>query len=504
MQKILILDLGGKYDLLGARRIRECHVFCEVHRACDMTPDKIRAFNPQGIVITGSAGGGAAIDSEIFQMGIPVLGIGLGCQAMVSALGGCVEQTGSSEYGRTLTKLDNSDFLFAELPPMTISWMDWDSQITRLPEGFTATASTDNCPIAAFSCPQRRLYGLQFHPASALTEGGLKMLDRFLKGVCGLDDFWRMDNIINSSISQLRQRIGSRKVLLALSGGVDSSVAAALLSRAVGSQLTCIFMDHGMLRTDEGDQVEAFFSRNDMHFVRVNAAERFMSRLAGVEDPDEKRRIVGEEFVKVFEEQAKKLGTVDFLAQGTIYPDILESGLGYADVIKSPRDMGGLPEHIDFKELIEPLRMLFKEEVRELGRAMGLPEFLISRQPFPGPGLAIRIVGEITPEKIRVLQAADYIFTTELEKAHMNKHVGQYFAVLTDTRLYHTRDGQRRHDYCLALRAVTTDDYLTAKWSRLPYELLDKISTRLMAEVRGISRVVYDITNKPPTTIEWE
>lgn len=504
MQKILILDLGGKYDLLGARRVRECHVFCEVRRACDMPPAKIRDFNPQGIVLTGSAGGCAQLDPEIFQMGIPVLGIGLGCQAMVTALGGCVEQTGEREYGRTLTKLNNDDLLFADLPPMSISWMDWDSQITRLPEGFVATASTEKCPYAAFSCPDRQLYGLQFHPASTLTEGGMKMIDRFLKVVCGLDDSWRMENIINQSIEQLRRRIGSRKVLLALSGGVDSSVAAALLSRAVGSQLTCIFVDHGMLRMDEGDQVEAFFSRNDMHFIRVNAAERFLTQLAGVEDPDEKRRIIGEEFVKVFEEQAKKLGTVDFLAQGTIYPDILESGLGYADVIKSSRDMGGLPEHLEFRELIEPLRMLFKEEVRELGRAMGLPEFLISRQPFPGPGLAIRIVGEITPEKIRILQAADHIFTTELEKAHMNKLVGQYFAVLTDTRLYHTRDGQRRHDYCLALRAVTTDDYLTGKWSRLPYELLDKISTRLMTEVHGLSRVVYDITNKPPATIEWE
>ena len=504
MQKILILNLGGKYDLLGARRIRECHVFCEVHRACDMTPDKIRAFNPQGIVITGSTGGGTTINTEIFRMGIPVLGIGLGCQSMVTALGGCVERTDDGEYGRTLTRLDNSDLLFTDLPPMTISWMDWDSQITQLPEGFTPTASTDKCSIAAFSCPERRLYGLQFHPASALTEGGLKMIDRFLKVVCGLDDSWRMDNIINSSIAQLRRRIGHRKVLLALSGGVDSSVAAALLSRAVGSQLTCIFVDHGMLRMDEGDEVEAFFSRNDMRFIRVNAAERFLSRLAVVTDPEDKRRIIGEEFVKVFEEQAQKLGTVDFLAQGTIYPDVLESGLGYADVIKSPHDMGSLPEHLEFRELIEPLRLLFKEEVRELGRAMGLPEFLISRQPFPGPGLAIRIVGEITEEKIRILQAADRIFTTELESAHMNKLVGQYFAVLTDTKLYHNRDGLRRHDYCLALRAVTTEDYLTAKWSRLPYELLDKISTRLMTQVRGVSRVVYDISNKPPTTIEWE
>ncbi len=504
MRKILILDLGGKYDLLGARRVRECHVFCEVCRADSVDPEKIQAMDVGGLILTGSIGGNAAIDPAILKMGLPVLGIGLGCQAIVTALGGEVQEDTSKEYGRTLTRLDDGDLLFAGQPSMTITWMDRDSQIHRLPEGFTATASTAACPIAAFSCPERKLYGMEFHPAPSHTEGGIQMIDRFLKKICGMEPDWQMEKVIDQSIRELRQRIGKRKVLLALSGGVDSSVAAALLSRAVGSQLTCIFVDHGMLRKDEGDQVEAFFSRNDMNFIRVNAAQRFLARLEGVTDPDDKRRIIGEEFVKVFEEQAKKLGAVDFLAQGTIYPDILESGLGYADVIRSDRDMGDLPEHLEFKELVEPLRMLFKEEVRELGRTMGLPEFLISRQPFPGPGLAIRIVGEITPEKIRILQAADQIFTGELEKAHMNSHVGQYFAVLTDTKLYGSHNGRRTHDYCLALRAVSTDDFMTAKWARLPYELLDKISTRLMTEVDGLSRVVYDISNKPPATIEWE
>ncbi len=502
MQKILILDLGGKYELLGARRVRECHVFSEVCRVADMTLDKIRSFGASGIILTGSAGGDLTVDPALFSMGLPVLGIGLGCQAMAAALGGQVESGASKEYGRTLTNLDEGDLLFSGLPPMTISWMDRDSQITRLPEGFSPTASTEKCPIAAFSCPERKLYGLQFHPEASHTEGGTQMIDRFLKNVCGMEPDWKMENVIDESIRELRQRIGNRKVLLALSGGVDSSVAAALLSRAVGSQLTCIFVDHGMLRKDEGDQVEAYFSRSDMNFIRVNAAGRFLTRLEGVSDPDRKRQIIGEEFVRVFQEQAKKLGALDFLAQGTIYPDILEAG--YADVIKSHRDMGGLPEHLEFKELLEPLRMLFKEEVRSLGRTMGLPEFMISRQPFPGPGLAIRIVGQITPEKLRILQAADQIFTGELEKAHMNSHVGQYFAVLTDTQLCGSRNGRPTQDYCVALRAVSTDDFMTAKWSRLPYELLDKISTRLMTEVDGLSRVVYDISNKPPATIEWQ
>lgn len=495
MQKVLVLNYGGQYDQLIARRIRECHVFCEVYPATTKIDD-LRRRAPIGIVLTGTPR--QSIDPALFALGVPVLGVGPCCAAMAAALGGQTRPV-SPVHGRTLTKLNETAALFAGFPPVTISWMDYTEEITALPEGFLATASTSDSPIVAFSCPERRLYGTQFHPEALNTEGGSQILKRFLQEICGAGEEWRMDNVIQTSVSDIRRRVGSRKVLLALSGGVDSSVAAALLSRAIGSQLTCIFVDHGMLRKDEGDQVEHFFSRMDLNFIRVNAADRFLKRLEGVTEPDEKRRIVGEEFVKVFEEEAKKIGAVDFLAQGTIYPDILENGQGYNDVIRSSRDMGGLPEHIKFKELIEPLRLLFKDEVRLLGRTMGLPDYLVGRQPFPGPGLAIRIVGEITPKKIEILRQADYIFSGELEKAHMHEHVGQYFAVLTDTRL-----GRSGQDYCLALRAVNTDDFTTAKWTRLPYELLDRISATIVREVPGISRIVYDITSKPPATIEWE
>lgn len=503
MQKVLILNYGGQHDQLIARRVRECHVFCEVRPVSVMTMDKIRAFAPIGIILSGEPLTAQEIDAKIFDLGVPVLGIGGCCTAMAELLGGTAVAS-ERVYGRTLTNLSENSVLFGGFPPITISWMDHDRQIASLPNDFLITARTNNCPIAAFSCPERKIYGMQFHPEAAHTEGGPQILKRFLTEICGADEQWRMENVINWAISDIRRRVGDRRVLLALSGGVDSSVAAALLSRAVGSQLTCIFVDHGMLRQDEGDQVEAFFSRMDLHFIRVNAAQRFLSRLEGITDPDDKRRIVGEEFVRVFEEEAKKLGTVDFLAQGTIYPDILENGQGYADVIKSPREMGDLPEHIEFKELIEPLRMLFKDEVRQLGRTMGLPEFLVGRQPFPGPGLAIRIVGNITPEKIAILRQADHIFATELEKAHMHDHIGQYFAVLTDTQFYRSAKDSRSQEYCLALRAVTTDDFSTAKWARLPYELLDHLSGMIIKEVPGIARVVYDITSKPPATIEWE
>ena len=498
MQKVLILNYGGQYDQLIARRIRECRVFCEVRPAAAMTMDKLRAFAPVGVILTGDPLQSQPIDPCVFELGVPVLGVGPCCAAMAETLGAKTRPV-MPVHGRTLTRLTENSALFAGFPPVTISWMDYNREITNLPDGFVATASTSDSPIVAFSCQERKLYGTQFHPEAFHTEGGTQIIKRFLKEICGADEDWQMENVIRYAVNDIRRRVGDRKVVLALSGGVDSSVAAALLSRAVGSQLTCIFVDHGMLRKDEGDQVEHYFSRMDLNFVRVNAGERFLNRLAGVTDPDEKRRIVGEEFVRVFEEEAKKLGTVDFLAQGTIYPDILENGQGYADVIASPREMDDLPDHIDFKELIEPLRLLFKDEVRQLGRTMGLPEYLVGRQPFPGPGLAIRIVGQITPEKIEILRQADHIFASELEKAHMHEHIGQYFAVLTDTQL-----GRSGREYCLALRAVNTDDFATAKWTRLPYELLDRISGMIVREVPGISRVVYDITSKPPATIEWE
>ena len=497
MQKVLILNYGGEYDQLIARRVRECHVFCEVYPAT-ATIEELRARQPLGIILTGDPGNDCSMDSALFEMGIPVLAVGPCCAAMVRSLGGQTKAV-TPVRGRTLTRLNGEAVLFAGFPPVTISWMDYDREITALPEGFMATASTSDSPIAAFSCPQRRLFGTQFHPEAFHTEGGTQILGRFLHKICGAGKEWTMENLIDASMERIRRQVGDRKVLLALSGGVDSSVAAVLLSRAVGSQLTCIFVDHGMLRQDEGDQVERYFSRMDLNFVRVNAEERFLNALAGVDDPDEKRRIVGEEFVKVLQEEARKMGGVDVLAQGTIYPDILEGAQGYADVIRSSRNMGRLPEHLEFKELIEPLRLLFKDEVRLLGRTMGLPEFLIGRQPFPGPGLAIRMVGPVTREKLVLLRRADYVFTRELEKARMHEQMGQYFAVLTDTRL-----GRSGSEYCLALRAVNTDDFSTAKWTRLPYELLDRVSAAIIQEVPGIGRIVYDITSKPPATIEWE
>ncbi len=502
MQKILILDLGGQYDQILARRVRECRVFCEVLAASQVTTDLIHDMAPIGIILTGADDAPHELNIPLFELGIPVLAIDQGCRLMVRALGGELEEvTNPRNHGRTLTHLGDC-ILFRDLLPDIITWMDYSHVITRLPEGFCGTASTTEQPITACSCPERKLYGLQFHPEISHLNG-LHIINQFLKKICGATEDWRMENVIDAAIHQLRQRIGSGRVLLALSGGVDSSVAAALLSRAVGSQLTCIFVDHGLLRKDEGDLVESYFSRMDLQFVRVNAAEQFLAALEGVSDPDEKRRIIGNEFIRVLEAQAHKLGSVDFLAQGTIYPDVLHSGLGYADVIRGD-ELGSLPEHIDFKELIEPLRYLFKDEVRELGRVMGLPEYLVGRQPFPGPGLAIRIIGAITPEKIRILQEADAIFTTELEKAHLHAQVGQYFAVLTDNRTVRNTPKGRVSGQTLALRAVTTEDYLTAKWARLPYELLDSISSRILAQVPAIDRVTYDITNKPPATIEWE
>lgn len=495
MQKLLILDMGGRYGQLLTRRVRGCHVFCELRPAGSMTADQVRQYSPIGIILVGNGADNSEIDPGILELEIPVLGIGSGCLLLARLLGGRVSNS-NPVCGRTLTKLREEAVLFAGMPGVTIGWMDCSAVIDALPEDFVTTASSDYCPIAAFSCPQRQIYGTLFHPEVGHTEGGERMLRRFLTKVCGADESWTMENIIAMAVKQARQRIGKRRVLLALSGGVDSSVVGALLSRAVGDQLTCIFVDNGLLRKNEPEQVEAFFSRVNTHFVRVDAAERFVQALRGVCDPEEKRRVIGEEFACVFQEEAQKLGGVDFLAQGTIYPDIMETCPGYQDVLPNRGSLRDLPDRVMFKELIEPLRYLFKDEVRQLGRTMGLPEFLVDRQPFPGPGLAIRIVGEVLPEKLELLRQADHVFASELEKAHMHQHLGQYFAVLTDTQ----SDG----GYVLALRAVTTDDFFTAKWARIPYELLDKISQQILREVPGIARIVYDITGKPPASIEWE
>ena len=512
MQKVLILDFGGQYNQLIARRVRECHVYCEVHPASKATVENVRAFGPIGIILPGGptsvyAKSSPSLPKEIFEMGIPVLGICYGCQLMAHTLGGVVTEAGENdarEYGRTVTHLDPNCILFEGFPEESITWMSHGDYISKVPEGFTVTGFTDACPTAAMAAPAKKLYGVQFHPEVSHTDGGIRMIDAFVKQVCGGTGDWLMEDYVTSATKEIREKVGDQKVLLALSGGVDSSVAAALLSRAIGNQLTCIFVDHGLLRKDEGDQVEAVFSRMDLNFIRVNAQERFLSKLVGVEEPERKRKIIGEEFIRVFEAEAKKIGKVDFLAQGTIYPDVIESGLGSAAVIKSHHNVGGLPDYVDFREIIEPLRLLFKDEVRELGRAMGLPSALVNRQPFPGPGLAIRVIGEVTQEKLDILRDADAIFRNALEEAHQNESIGQYFAVLTNTRSVGVMGDGRTYDYTLALRAVTTDDFMTAKWARIPYELLDKISGEIVNHVPCINRIVYDITSKPPATIEWE
>ena len=507
-QLVLVLDFGGQYNQLIARRVRECGVYCEVMRYT--TPlETIAARNPVGIIFTGGPNSvydaaSPHIAKEIFEMGIPILGICYGCQLMAYTLGGKVATCVTSEYGKTETYYDKNCALFTDIPESAVSWMSHTDYISELPAGFQVTAHTDNCPVAAMANPEKKLYAVQFHPEVNHTEYGLKMLDSFLKNVCGCVGDWTMEDYAQTAIAQIREKVGDGKVLLALSGGVDSSVAAALLSKAVGDRLTCIFVDHGFLRKNEGDEVEAAFADWDIHFIRVNAKDICMEKLRGVSDPETKRKTIGEEFIRVFEREAKKIGQVDFFVQGTIYPDVIESGAGDAAVIKSHHNVGGLPDYVDFKEIIEPLRLLFKDEVRKLGIALGLSETLVWRQPFPGPGLAIRIIGEITDEKLEILQDADWIFREEIAKAGLAGQVSQYFAVLTDMRSVGVMGDGRTYDYTLALRGVTTTDFMTADFARIPYEVLELISARIVNEVKNINRVVYDVTTKPPATIEWE
>ena len=507
-QTVVVLDFGGQYNQLIARRVRECSVYCEVLPY--QTPlSEILAKQPIGIIFTGGpnsvyAENAPQVDPSLFEAGVPVLGICYGIQLMAHTLGGHVTSPDSREYGKTHTAYNTECVLFRGLPAEGISWMSHTDYIDRLPEGFSSTAHTSACPTAAMQNPGKKLYGLQFHPEVLHSEKGIAMLRNFLYEVCGAVGDWTMGDYARTAIASLREKIGNGKVLLALSGGVDSSVAAALLSKAVGNQLTCIFVDHGLMRKNEGDEVESAFGGRDLNFVRIDASDRFLGKLSGVCDPEHKRKIIGEEFIRVFEEEAKKIGQVDFLAQGTIYPDVIESGAGEAAVIKSHHNVGGLPDHVDFKEIIEPLRLLFKDETRALGRELGLPDYLVDRQPFPGPGLAIRILGEITREKIAILQDADWIFREEIANAGLTNEIHQYFAVLTNMRSVGVMGDGRTYDYTLALRGVTTTDFMTADWARIPYEILDVISRRIVNEVRGINRIVYDITSKPPATIEWE
>ena len=508
---ILVLDFGGQYNQLIARRVRECNVYCEVH-PYNLSIEKIREMNPKGIIFTGGPNSvygenSPLCDKEIFNIGIPVLGICYGSQLMAYLLGGSVATAPVSEYGKTEVSVDAKSKIFEGVQDKTICWMSHTDYIEKAPEDFNIVGSTPVCPVAAMECVEKNLYAVQFHPEVMHTKEGTKMLSNFVYNICNCAGDWTMDSFVEKSIEEIRERIGDGKALCALSGGVDSSVAAVLLSKAIGKQLTCVFVDHGLLRKDEGDEVEAIFGPEghyDLNFIRVNAQDRFYEALAGVEDPERKRKIIGEEFIRVFEEEAKKIGAVDFLVQGTIYPDIIESGLGDSAVIKSHHNVGGLPDYVDFKEIIEPLRLLFKDEVRKAGLELGIPEKLVYRQPFPGPGLGIRIIGEVTAEKVKIVQEADAIYREEIAKAGLDKEIGQYFAALTNMRSVGVMGDERTYDYAVALRAVTTSDFMTAESADLPWEVLGKVTTRIVNEVNGVNRVFYDCTGKPPATIEFE
>lgn len=506
---VIVLDFGGQYNQLIARRVRECNVYCEV-LPYNTSLERIKEINPKGIIFTGGpasvyAEDAPACDKGIFDLGIPVLGICYGAQLMTHILGGKVSKAPVREYGKTEVSVEKVSKLYSDVSEKTICWMSHTDYVEGLPEGFTISAYSDACPVAGFENPERNLYGVQFHPEVVHSVEGTKMLYNFLYSVCGCSGDWKMDSFTEESIKALKEKIGDKKVLCALSGGVDSSVAAVMISKAVGKQLTCIFVDHGLLRKNEGDEVEEIFTTQfDVNFIRVNAQQRFYDKLAGVTEPEEKRKIIGEEFIRVFEEEAKKIGTVDFLAQGTIYPDVIESGLGKSAVIKSHHNVGGLPDHVDFKEIVEPLRDLFKDEVRKAGLELGIPEHLVFRQPFPGPGLGIRIIGDITEEKVRIVQDADYIYREEIAKAGLDRSIGQYFAALTNMRSVGCMGDERTYDYAIALRAVTTTDFMTAEFAELPWEVIGKVSSRIVNEVKGVNRVLYDCTGKPPATIEFE
>ncbi|MCX4304066.1 MAG: glutamine-hydrolyzing GMP synthase [Clostridia bacterium] len=507
-EKILILDFYGQYNQLIARRVRECNVYSEIV-PYTTSIEKIKEMNPKGIIFTGSSASVYAenapkCDAEIFNLGIPILGICYGMQLMTDNFGGEVHKAEKREYGVMSVDIKNSSKLFNGFGDKNNFLMTHGDYVSKLPEGFENIAYTEDCPNAGMQNEEKKLYGIQFHPEVNNSENGIQVIRNFVYNICGCTGTWQMSAFAQDTIKAIQEKVGDRKALCALSGGVDSSVAASLMSKAIGKNLTCIFVDHGLLRKNESEEVEKVFGNSDVNFVRVDAKERFLSKLAGVTEPERKRKIIGEEFIRVFEEEAKKIGTVDFLVQGTIYPDVIESGVGTGATIKSHHNVGGLPDYVDFKEIIEPLRDLFKDEVRKVGLELGLPDYLVYRQPFPGPGLAIRVIGEITDDKLTILKNADYIFREEIAKAGLDKEINQYFAVLTNLKSVGVMGDERTYDYTVALRAVTTTDFMTAEWSKIPYEILEVVSSRIVNEVKHVNRVVYDITGKPPATIEWE
>ncbi|MBQ6040353.1 MAG: glutamine-hydrolyzing GMP synthase [Oscillospiraceae bacterium] len=514
-QLCIVLDFGGQYNQLIARRVRECGVYCEIKRF-DTPLEEIKALNPTGIIFTG--GPNSVYDSasphiakEYFDLGIPTLGICYGCQLMAYTLGGTVESCEKSEYGKIEISQTGDSLLFQDIPAESTVWMSHTDFVSRLPEGFRVTAKSADCPCAAFECPEKKFYAVQFHPEVTHSVFGKELLHNFLYRVCGFTGDWVMDDFIDNTVEKLRAQIGDKKVVLGLSGGVDSSVAAALLSRAVGKQLICVFVDQGLMRKDEGDFVEQTFTKLfDMTFVRVNCQQHFLEKLKGVTDPEQKRKIIGTEFYNVFWNKIRETGADGFFAQGTIYPDRIESGKGMESgsgstaVIKTHHNMVKMPDDIRFAGTIEPLRDLFKDEVRKVGEKLGIPHDLVWRQPFPGPGLGVRIIGEITAEKVHVLQEADAVFRDEIRKSGIESELKQFFAVLPDVRTVGVMGDHRTYDYLIAIRAITTDDFMTADWARIPYDVLARVSNRLCNEVEHVNRVVYDITSKPPGTVEWE